>query len=108
MIRFELLAALFFALSLSAWLGRAELRTDDTGILIALIGLGGFVVAMIEPQHPWIWGIIVPAGIIVVNVRKLDHTRILGVLGIAAVTVTVGCLGAYMGAFVRRRISNPV
>lgn len=108
MKRFQLFAALFFALTLSAWLGRAELHTDDTGILVGLIGMGGFLLAMVEPRRPWMWGIIVPAGVILVEVWNHLQKKANGVgdlLGIAAFTITIACIGAYIGAFIRRRIS---
>jgi hypothetical protein len=105
MKQFRLLAALFFALTFSAWLGRAEMHTDDTGILVGLIGIGGFVLSLVEATHPWMWGVIVPAGIILVNVWRYP----LGVgslLAIAGLTIAIGCAGAYAGAFVRRTAAN--
>ncbi|HEY3837869.1 MAG TPA: hypothetical protein VGL72_14910 [Bryobacteraceae bacterium] len=97
---FQMLSAAFFALALSAWLGRADLHTDDTGILVGLIGLGSLLVAMVEPRKPWIWGMVVPAGII--TVEAWSHH---GVLGIAAFTIAVATAGSYLGAFVRGRVS---
>ena len=102
MRRFHLFAALFFALSFSAWLGRAELHTDDTGIMVGLMGIGGFLAAMVEPRHPWLWGLIVPAGVILVNVWKIQSGGVGSVLGIAGFTITVASIGAYAGAFIRR------
>jgi hypothetical protein len=103
MKRLQMAAALFFAATFSAWLGRAEMHTDDTGILVGLIGIGGFVLAMIEPRRPWIWGVIVPSGIIVVNIWR--HAEGGGsVMAIAAFTIAIGCAGAYAGAFVRRHV----
>jgi hypothetical protein len=104
MKRFQLLAALFFAITFSAWLGRAELRTDDTGILVGLIGLGSFLLSMFEPRRPWMWALIVPAGIILVELWR--HTGTAGDLwAIAAFTIAVAGVGAYLGAFIRRRVS---
>ncbi len=104
MKQFQLFAAVFFALAFSAWLGRAELHTDDTGVLAGLIGIGGFLLAIVEPRHPWMWGIIVPAGVILVEVWR--HTGgVGGLFGIAAFTITIASVGAYLGAFIRRRIS---
>ena len=105
---FRTFATIFFALTFSAWLGRAELHTDDTGILVGLIGMGGFLLAMVEPRHPWIWGVIVPAGVILVEVWNHWHAKTNGagdVLGIAAFTLTIACIGSYIGAFIRRRIA---
>jgi hypothetical protein len=104
MRRFEVTAAWFFSLTLSAWLGRAEQHTDDTGILVGLIGIGGFLLAMIEPRRPWIWGLIVPAGIILVNLWKLNDGGAGTVVGIAAFTIAIACAGAYLGAFIRRQV----
>jgi hypothetical protein len=94
-------AAWFFGLSLSAWLGRVDLHTDDTGILLGLIGLGGFSLAVVEAKRPWTWGVIVPAGVILVEIwRGVEHPG--SVLAIAAVTIAIASLGAYLGSFVRR------
>jgi hypothetical protein len=104
MKRFQLLAALFFALTLSAWLGRAELHTDDTGILAGLIGLGSCLLAIVEPRRPWMWGVIVPAGVI--GVEAWNHISKMGslgdLLGIAVFTITIASIGAYIGSFIRR------
>jgi hypothetical protein len=98
---FQLLACVFFAVAFSAWLARAEMHTDDTGILAGLIAIGGFVLSMIEPRRPWMWGLIVPAGIIAVNVWRHSENWG-GLLGIAAFTIAIACAGAYVGAFIRR------
>jgi hypothetical protein len=104
MKRLNLFAALFFALAFSAWLGRADLHTDDTGILVGLIGIGGFLLSMAEPRRPWMWGLIVPAGVIMVEVW--NHTgSVASLFAIAALTITIATVGAYGGAFIRRRIS---
>jgi hypothetical protein len=103
--RFQTFAAFFFALSLSIWLGRADLHTDDTGILVGLIGCGALLVALVEPKRPWIWGLLVPAGVILV---ELWNNTGWGVLLIAAVTVTIAAAASYLGAFLRRLASNPV
>jgi hypothetical protein len=100
MKRFQRIAAAFFALSFSTWLGRADLHTDDTGILVGLIALGSFLLAMVEPRQPWIWGVVVPAGIIAVEAWS-HH----GVLGIAAFTIAIAMIGSYIGAIIRGRIS---
>jgi hypothetical protein len=112
MRRFQLLSALLFALTFSAWLGRADLHTDDTGILVGLIGLGGFLLAMLEPRRPWMWGLIVPAGVIVVEVwnnlyghRNPNTGGVGGLCAIAAITIVIASVGSYVGAFVRRRVS---
>jgi hypothetical protein len=112
MKRFQLFAALFFALTFSAWLARADQHTDDTGILVGLIGIGGFLISMVEPRRPWMWGLIVPAGIIVVEVWNYvygnhdPHTGgVGGLCGIAALTIGIACAGSYVGAFIRGRVS---
>jgi len=112
MKRFQLLAALFFALALSAWLGRADRYTDDTGILVGLIGIGGFLLAMVEPRLPWIWGVIVPSGVIAVEVLNFLHRSrnpatggVGGLFAIAAITIAIASAGSYTGAFLRRRMS---
>jgi FtsH-binding integral membrane protein len=101
----QITAAWFFGLSLSAWLGRVDLHSDDTGILLGLIGLGGFLLAMVEPRRPLTWGIIVPAGVILVEVwRGAEHLG--SVLAIAAVTVATASLGSYLGSRIRRLAAN--
>ena len=101
---FRLVACTFFALTFSAWLGRAELHTDDTGILVGLIGIGGFLLSMVESRRPWMWGVIVPSGIIAVNLWR--HSEGMGgLLAIAGFTIVVGCAGAYAGAFIRRHMA---
>lgn len=109
---FQLFAALFFAVALSAWLARVNRHTDDMGILVGLIGTGGFLVAMVEPRRPWMWGIIVPLGVIVVEVwhyaygSRDPHTGgIPGLCAIAALTTGIATAGSYLGAFLRRRFS---
>jgi hypothetical protein len=98
MTRFRPAAAWSLAIAFSAWLGRAELHTDDTGILAGLIGIGAFLSGVIEPRRAWIWGIVVPCGIIAVN--AWHHS--VAWLGIAAFTLAIGCAGAYAGALIRR------
>lgn len=104
MRRFQFLAALFFAFALSAWLGRADRHTDDTGILVGLIGTGAFLLGIVEPRRPWMWGIIVPMGIILVEVWNYKGGPT-GLCAIAALTTVIATTGAYLGAFIRRRLS---
>jgi hypothetical protein len=105
MKRLHMAAAFFFALTFSAWLGRAEMHTDDTGILVGLIGLGGFFLSLFEPRCPWLWGTIVPGGIILVNVwRKPENVN--GLFAIAGVTLGIAFVGSYAGAFVRRHMAD--
>ena len=106
MKRFQLFAALFFALSFSAWLGRADLQTDDTGIMVGLIGTGGFLPAMVEPRRPWMWGLIAPAGVMLAEVWLLKSGGVGRLLGIAVFTIAVACVGAYVGAFIRRSAAS--
>lgn len=101
---FSFLAALFFSIALSAWLGRAALHTDDTGILVGLIGTGAFLVGMVEPRHPWMWGLIVPTGIVIAEAWS-RKAGIGGVYAIAAFTLAVAATGAYIGSFLRRLFS---
>ena len=104
MKRLKMAAAVSFALMYSAWLGRAEMHTDDTGILVGLIGIGGFVLSLFEPRHPWIWGVSVPSGIILANVWR--HSGGVGdLLAIAGFTMAVGCACAYAGALIGRHVS---
>src|SRR3974390_2288246 len=112
MKRIQLPAAVFFALTFSAWLGRADLHTDDTGILVGLIGLGGFLLSMVEPRRPWMWGLIVPAGIIGVEVwnyafgnRNPNVGGFGGLCAIAGLAIAVASLGSYAGSFIRRSVS---
>lgn len=98
-MQLRIFACVFFALTFSAWLGRAEMHTDDTGVLVGLIGLGGFFLSLFEPRRPWIWGVIVPSGIILVNIWR--HSD--GVLAIAGFTLVIAFAGAYAGALIRRR-----
>jgi len=104
MKHFQAFATLFFAVAFSAWLGRADLHTDDTGILVGLIAVGGFVLAMLEPARPWIWGLIVPAGII--GVECVRYKGGAGLAAIAGLTIGVACAAAYFGAFLRVRMGS--
>jgi len=111
MKRFELAAALFFAVTFSAWLGRAERHTDDMGILVGLIGMGGFLLSMVEPRRPWVWGFMVPAGVILVEfwnylygTRNPSTGGVPGLIAIAALTITVASMGAWFGALIRRSV----
>ena len=98
---FRRTAAFFFALTFSAWLGRAEMHTDDTGILVGLIAVGGFFLSLIEPRCPCLWGLIVPGGIILVNFWR-QSVRVESLLTIAGGTLGIAFAAAYAGAFVRR------
>jgi len=113
MKRFQLLAALFFAVTFSAWLGRAERHTDDMGILVGLIGMGGFLLSMVEPRLPWVWGLMVPAGVILVEVwNYLYGTRnpstggVPGLIAIAGLTITIASTGAWFGTLIHRSVAS--
>ena len=86
-----LLAALF-----SAWLGRVELHTDDTGIEVGLMVIGAFLLGVCAPRRPWVWGLIVPFGIIAVARDP----------GVAAFTIGVATAAAYLGALIRSTVRS--
>jgi hypothetical protein len=102
-MKLRLSGCVFFGLTFAAWLGRAEMRTDDTGILVGLIAICAFLLSLLEPRRPWVWGVIVPSGIILVDVWR--HKESMGsLLAIAGFTIAIGCAGAYAGAFIRQHV----
>ncbi len=48
-------AAWAAAAGLCLFIGRAELHTDDAGVLIAVIAMSACVLALIRPVHVWRW-----------------------------------------------------
>jgi hypothetical protein len=81
------------------------MHTDDTGILVGLIGLGGFLASFVEPRRPWMWGVIVPSGIILGNAWRHSQS-VGGLLAIAGLTIAIGCAGAYLGAIIRQAAAS--
>ena len=97
------LFAWILAAGLCLFLGRFELHTDDTGVLLGFLILSGALVALLDPRRPWLWGLLLGAAIVVADVwaSRFGSTW-WNLPAIGAVATAAAMAGAYTAALVRR------
>ena len=99
--------ALIFAIAAAVFLGRFELRSDDTGVEVALILLFTFILGCWQPKRAWLVALLgssVPLAQLFFGPPTSKPWLHLG--PIAAVTLVLGLAGSFAGVLARRLLPN--
>ena len=97
------LAYLLF-LAAMLFLGRLELQSDDTGVIVFLTLGATFVLGCMHPRRALLWaltGLCIPAA-----EMMLGSTRIKGFYWIPVFITCVGLAGSYSGVLVRKMLAR--
>jgi hypothetical protein len=70
---------------------------DDAGVSAGMLLISGGLFGAVEPRRPWLWGLLIGAGIPLLGILRSGNGAALLALGFAVV-------GAYAGALVRKSI----
>ena len=85
------------------FLGRYELRTDDTGVELFFVLLITFILGSLHPRHAWQWALLV--GPCIPAAEWIFGHPQPGVMPVVLLIVVVlGLAGSYAGAGLRRVI----
>lgn len=89
-------------------LGRFELRSDDAGVIAALVLVATFVLGCLHPRRAWQWSLLtgpaVPAADLLF--RRPAAAPNLSTLAVFGFVVALGLAGSLTGAFVRRNVGS--
>lgn len=83
------------ALLCAAWLCKADLHTDDTGIVAGLVLIFAAVCTFADPQWPWLWALFWGLCIPLTELMVLGPKRGLPAL-LALVPAAIGALLGYL------------
>jgi hypothetical protein len=99
------LIAYTFCVAAMFFIGRFELHTDDTGVVVGFVLLMTAILGALVPRHAWRWAIAgwcVPAAELFWGMTNPNMGGYKGLLYIALFLTVIGLIGAYSGAFLRR------
>lgn len=71
---------------------------DDTGITVGAILLSTLALGFLGPKFPWLWALIVGAGIPLVEIPQSNNSG-------ALVALVIAIIGAFAGALGRKLIA---
>ena len=97
-------AAYLFCLAAMFFLGRFELRTDDSGVVVFFVLAITFVLGCLHPRHAWQWaaaGLCVPAADLFWGTTKSTD-----ILLIALFVTAIGLAGSYAGVLMRKIVED--
>ena len=105
------IVAYIFFLTILILLGRYELHTDDTGMVVFFILASAFVLTWMNPERRWLWSLVgwcVPAaeqfwGKPLSGLPDLQSRLML----LAFVTV-IGFVGSFVASFLKRSTARPI
>jgi cell division protein FtsW (lipid II flippase) len=98
------------------FLGRFELHTDDTGMVVFFVACFAFVLGYLRPALWWLWamvGLCIPFAHIIVRpgyVAVQPHQKPLSPVDmvlIAAFVLAVGSTGSFLGSRLHRALNRP-
>jgi hypothetical protein len=103
--RFTAPGAYFFCVAAMLFLGRFELHSDDTGVIVFFILAFTFMLGFALPRRALLWaltGLCVPAADIL-----WGSTKIPGFYWIPVFVTFVGLAGSYAGVAFRKMLARP-
>jgi hypothetical protein len=107
------IAAYLLWIAAAAFLVRAELRTDDAGVLVLCILVVTLLLGCLHPRRAWQWALLVGPCITAADLYSLRfetaRPSLNGAVGFALLTgfvILVGLAGSYAGVIVRKVISS--
>ncbi len=89
------------------FIGRVELRSDDTGVIVGLVLISTAVLGFLHPKRAWLWiitALAVPAAEMLYG-KNPDFSAPEGLLLITTFVSTIGLAGSYAGAFLRKTVT---
>ena len=90
-------AAYVFCFLAMLFVGRLELRSDDTGVVVGLVLLVTLILGALDPKRAWKWAL---AGWCVPMAELIwGHTGIRDLVLITGFLTIVGLAGSYAGVF---------
>ena len=87
------------------FLGRYDLRTDDTGVEVFFLLLITFILGCLHPRRAWQWAVLVGPAIPLTELLFGRSQNFAGAMLLLAVVTALGLAGSYMGAGLRRAMS---
>lgn len=103
------IAAYLLFVTILILLGRYELRTDDTGMVVFFILVSAFILTWMNPQRRWLWSFVgwcVPAAEQFWGEPLPGLPDLKSRLMLLAFVTFVGFLGSFAAALLKRSTTN--
>ena len=99
-------AAYLLCIAAAVFIGRVELRSDDAGVIVALVLFATAFLGFLHPKRAWLWAamaLAVPVAEMIYG-KNPDLADPQGLLLLTAFVGTIGLAGTYAGAFARKHL----
>jgi hypothetical protein len=103
------MSAYLFCLAAMIFLGRFELHTDDSGVVVFFVLVITFILGCLHPRRAWLWalaGLCVPAADLFWGPSSPDLNHPSGPLMLALFVTSLGLAGSYSGVLLRKIITD--
>jgi hypothetical protein len=103
------LAAIVFGLAAAIFLGRFELRSDDSGVEVFFVLLFTFILGCWFPKRAWLvsWlGLSIPIAELVWGQPRAGVNHTSGLAMLAGFVAMLGIVGSYSGVLIRKFLTR--
>ena len=103
------MAAYLFCLAAMIFIGKFELHTDDSGVVVFFVLAMTFILGCMHPRRAWLWALsalCVPAADLFWGASNPDLNHPASLLMLALVVTGLGLAGSYSGLLFRKILTN--
>ena len=104
-MKLQTAAAYILLVAADAFLMRAELHTDDAGILAGLVLLTALLLGSLRPRRAWQWALLVGPCIPLSDLLFGAPMKLRDGMLLVAFLAGIGLVGAYVGVAIRKSLS---
>lgn len=104
-MKVQTIAAYVLLIAADAFLMRAELHTDDDGILAGLVLLTALLLGSLHPRRAWQWALLVGPSIPLSDLLFGNGMKPRDLVLLVGFLVAIGMIGAYIGVAIRKSLS---
>jgi hypothetical protein len=104
-MKIQTVAAYAMLVGADAFLMRAELHTDDNGILAGLVVLTALLLGSLHPRRAWQWALLVGPCIPLSDLIFGNGMKLRDLLLLTAFLTALGLIGSYGGVLIRKALT---
>jgi hypothetical protein len=104
-MKLQTVASYALLIAADAFLMRAELHTDDDGILAGLVLLTALLLGSLHPRRAWQWALLVGPCIPLSDLIFGHGMKLRDMMLLTAFLAALGLIGAYLGVLIRKALT---